>query len=133
MNERIRIASESFLHEKLKDKFGDRVKWLNETKESGTSYDFEVIDPIDNSKECFIECKASMHADKVFLMTKSEWQFFLQNKSKYQIFFVSSALTNPQLTKIDNLMDWIVEGKIFPISTKNIKLKADRIVFTIME
>jgi len=133
LNERIRVASESFLHNKLKDKFGDRVKWLNETKESGTSYDFEVIDPIDNSKEYFIECKASMYADKVFLMTKSEWLFFLQNKSKYQIFFVSSALTNPQLTKIDNLMDWIIEGKVISISTKNIKLKADRIIFTIME
>lgn len=133
LNERIRVASESFLHNKLKDKFGDRVKWLNETKESGTSYDFEVIDPIDNGKEYFIECKASMYADKVFLMTQSEWLFFLQNKSKYQIFFVSSALTNPQLTKIDNLMDWIIEGKVIPISTKNIKLKADRIIFTIME
>lgn len=133
LNERIRVASESFLYNKLKEKFGDRVKWLNETNESGTSYDFEVTDPIDNSKECFIECKASMYADKVFLMTKAEWLFFLQNKSKYQIFFVSSALTNPQLTKIDNLMDWIIEGKVIPISTKNIKLKADRIIFTIME
>jgi hypothetical protein len=133
LNERIRLASESFLHSKLKDKFGERVKWLNETKESGTSYDFEVTDPIDNSIECFIECKASMYAGKVFLMTKSEWLFFLQNKNKYQIFFVSSALTNPQLTKIDNFMDWIIEGKVIPISTKNIQLKADRIIFTIME
>jgi hypothetical protein len=133
LNERIRIASESFLYTKLKEKFGSRIKWLNESKESGSIYDFEVIDTLDNSTEYYIECKASMHADKIFLMTKSEWLFFLQNKSKYQLYFVASALTNPTVTKIENLMEGLTQGKVIPLSTKNMKLKADRIVFTIFD
>lgn len=133
LNERVRIASESFLYNKLKEKFGSRVKWLNEANESGSIYDFEVIDTLDNSKEYYIECKASMFGDKVFLMTKSEWLFFLQNKSKYQLYFIAPALTNPTVIKIENFMEWLIQGKVIPLSTKNVKLKADRIVFTILD
>lgn len=132
LNEKIRIASESYLFGKLKEKFGSRVKWVNEQQESGLSYDFEILDTIDNTTEYYIECKASMHPDKVFLLTKKEWSFFMKNKNKYQLYFVSTALTAPQITKVDNLMDWILGEKILPLSTKNIRLKADRIVFTIV-
>lgn len=133
LNERIRKASEGYLNEKLIEKFGDRVKWMNKEKESGSSYDFEVSDIFDNDPEFFIECKASMHPDKVFYMTKSEWIFFLQNTNKYQLFFISSALTNPKLIKVGNLLDSILTGRVIPFSNKNLKLKADRIIFTINE
>jgi hypothetical protein len=59
--------------------------------------------------------------------------FFLCRKDSYKLFFIAQALTNPQLTKIDNLMEWILTGKVIPVSTKNVKLKANRVVFTIME
>jgi hypothetical protein len=133
LNERIRIASEGYLNEKLIEKFGDKVKWMNKEKESGSSYDFEVSDIFDNDPEFFIECKASMHSDKVFYMTKSEWMFFLQNTNKYQLFFISSALTSPKLVKVGNLLDSILTGRVIPFSNKNVKLKADRIIFTITE
>jgi len=132
LNERIRIASESFLNNILKAKFGTRIKWHNEINESGQSHDFEVLDTLDNSIEYYIECKASMHSDKVLYMTKNEWQFFLDHKSKYQVYFISNALSNPQLTKIDNLMEHINNGHVVPFSTKNIRLKAERIIFTIL-
>jgi hypothetical protein len=133
LNERIRIASESFLNNILQKKFGSRIKWLNEQTESGQSYDFEVLDTFDNSIEYYIECKASMNSDKVFYMTKNEWRFFLEYKSKYQVYFISNALSNPQLTKINNLMEHIINGHVVPFSTKNIRLKAERIIFTILK
>lgn len=133
LNERVRLASESYLYNKLKEKFNSRIKWMNEVAESGASYDFEVLDTLDNSTEYYIECKATMYTDKVFFMTKSGWHFFLQNKSKYQLFLITSALTNPSMTKIENFMEWLVEGKVVPYSDKNVKLKAERILFTIVE
>lgn len=133
LNERIRIASEGYLNEKLIEKFGNKVKWMNNEKESGSSYDFEVSDIFDNDPEFYIECKASMHSEKVFYMTKNEWMFFLQNTSKYQLFFISSALTSPKLVKVGNLLDSILAGRVIPFSNKNMKLKADRIIFTITE
>lgn len=133
LNERIRIASEGYLNEKLIEKFGDKVKWMNKEKESGSSYDFEVSDIFDNDPEFYIECKASMHSEKVFYLTKNEWMFFLQHTSKYQLFFISSALTSPKLIKVGNLLDSILAGRVIPFSNKNMKLKADRIVFTITE
>lgn len=133
LNERIRLASEGYLNEKLIEKFGDKVKWMNKEKESGSSYDFEVSDIFDNDLEFYIECKASMHSEKVFYLTKNEWMFFLQNTSKYQLFFISSALTSPKLVKVGNLLDSILAGRVIPFSNMNMKLKADRIIFTITE
>lgn len=133
LNERVRLASEIFLFEKLKLKFGDRLKWLNEKGESGESHDFEVLDMLDNSIEYYVECKGSMYSDKIFYLTKNEWHFFLQNVKNYQLYFVSNALANPTLVKIDNFKDWLMNGKVVPYVSNNIKLKADRIAFTIYD
>jgi len=132
-DERIKIAGESYLYNKLKEKFSLRIKWLNETQESGKAYDFEVLDILDNTVEYFILCKATIESEKKFTMTKTEWLFFLENKNKYQIYFIFNALTNPQVIKIDNLTDWIFSGKLLPFSNKNIRLTAERILFTIKE
>lgn len=131
LNENVRLASESYLFEKLKHKFGNRLNWLNEQGEKGSSHDFEVLDTLDNSIEYYIECKGSMYAEKTFYLTKKEWSLFLANTKNYQIFFISNALSSPEITKIDNFMDWILRGKVVPFASKNIKLKAERIIFTI--
>lgn len=133
LNERVRLASESFLFDKLKQKFGERIKWLNEKGESGKSHDFEVLDVLDDTIEYFIECKGSMYSDKIFYLTKHEWHFFLENTKNYQLFFVSNALVSPELTKIDNFKDWLMKGKVVPYASKNIRLKAERIHFVIIE
>lgn len=133
LNERVRVASESFLFEKLKIKFGDRVKWLNEQGENGDNHDFEVLDTLDGSIEYYIECKGSLYAEKVFYMTRNEWTLLLKNSKNYQLYFISNALINPEITKIDNFMDWLLRGKAVPFATKNITLKAERIIFTILE
>ena len=133
LNEQVRKASEAYLFELLKKKFGERLHWLNEKGESGESYDFKVLDSFDNSVEYYIECKATIGREKVFYMTKKEWSLFLKNSTKYQIYFITDALQNPKATKIDNLMDCILSEKVVPYPLRNRKQKAERIIFTIME
>lgn len=133
LNEKVRMASETYLFGLLKKKFGERIQWMNENGESGESYDFKVLDSIDNSVEYFIECKGTIGKEKVFYMTKNEWSLFLKNSSKYQVYYISDALQNPKEIKIDNLMDWIMTEKVVPYPTRNRKQKAERIIFTIIE
>mgnify|MGYP005861460201 CR=1 FL=1 len=133
LNEKVRLASETYLFGLLKQKFGERIQWVNENGESGESYDFKVLDIIDNSIEYYIECKGTVGKEKVFYMTKSEWSLFLKNSSKYQVYFISEALQNPKEIKIDNLMNWIMNEKVVPYPSRNRKQKAERIIFTIIE
>lgn len=130
-NEAIRLASETFLFSILKTKYQNQVKWMNENGESGKSFDFEIVDNIDNSTEYFIECKGTIGNELIFQLTKKEWFFFLQNSSNYQIYFVRNALKNPSIIKIDNFMKWLISGKVYPCTNKNRAVKAERIYFTI--
>lgn len=132
LNEKIRIASESFLFEKLSEKLGSRIKWLNQAGESGCNHDFEVLDVLDDTIEYFIECKGTMYDPKVFYLTKNEWHFFLENSKNYQLYLVTNALNNPTLIKIDNFKDWLLRGKLVPYLSKNIRLKAERIPFEVL-
>ena len=133
LNEKVRKASETYLFGLLKKKFGERIQWMNENGESGESYDFKVLDSIDNSIEYYIECKGTIGKEKVFYMTKNEWSLFLKNSTKYQVYFISDALQNPKEIKIDNLMNWILTEKVVPYPIRNRKQKAERIIFTIIE
>jgi hypothetical protein len=133
INEQIRKASESYLFDLLKVKFGNRLEWMNLGGESGESFDFRVKDNIDHSIEYYIECKGTIGSEKVFYMTKNEWSMFLKNTDKYQVYFISDALRNPKAIKIDNLMNWIMLEKVVPYPLRNRKLKSERILFTIIE
>jgi hypothetical protein len=132
LNEKVRAASEKYVFELLKSKYGERVKWLNENGESYQDHDFEIID-LDDTIEYYIECKGTKNSEKSFLVTKNEWRLFLNQTKNYQVFFVSEALDAPKFTKIDNLLDWVLKGKVVPYSKKNIKLKSERVVLTILE
>ena len=132
LNEKIRLNSEKLVFEQLKLKYGERVKWLNENGESGADHDFEVID-IDDSIEYYIECKGTSTSKKSFLITKNEWRLFLNQTKNYQVFFVFDVFGEPKIIKIDNLLDWILKGKIVPYAKNNIKLKAERVVLTILD
>lgn len=87
LNEKIRLASESYLFDILKKKYKSQVEWLNSSGESGKPFDFKIIDSIDNSIEYYIECKGTIGNEKVFYLTKSEWSLFLQNHSKIPSLF----------------------------------------------
>jgi len=130
LNEKVREVSERLLFDKLERQYSDRLKWLNQNGESGANHDFEIIDE-DNSIEYFIECKATKGNEKFFLITKNEWELFINNTKNYQIYFLSNVLSSPDIIKIDNLLDWILKGKIYPMSHKNRKVKAERIMMTL--
>lgn len=132
LNEKVRTASERFVNEKLKAKYTERLRWLNENGESGADHDFEVLEE-DTTIEYFIECKGTKSGEKIFLLTKNEWELFINNTKNYQVYFVYNALSSPSLIKIDNLLDWILKGKIYPFSNKNRKVKAERLIMTINE
>ncbi len=132
-NEKVRSASESFLFDSLKEKFGSRLEWMNADCESGESFDFRVIDNLDGSVEYYIECKGSSGDERVFFMTKAEWSLFLEKRNNYQLYFIANALSKPKVIKIDNLMDCILKEKVVPYPLRNRRLKAERILFTIVE
>lgn len=129
---RVGRKCEEYLYKILSAKYGNRLKWLNETEELFDNHDFEVLD-IDNSLEYYIECKGSKYSDNYFFLTNSEWHFFLSNTKNYQLYFIKSIDNNPQLIKIDNLLDWILKGKIVPYSDKNRVVKKGRIVLSIKD
>lgn len=131
-NDKIGRESEKYIFKKLKEKYGERVKWLNQKEETYSNHDFEIID-IDNTIEYYIESKGTVGKENHFLITKDEWILFLNNTKNYQLYFVKDALSNPTIIKIDNLLDWILKGKIVPYSLSNIKLKSERIIMTILE
>ncbi len=133
LNETIRLQSESLLFKILSQNYPGRVKWENEISESGKSFDFQIIDSEFSNTEYYIECKATSGSENSFILTKNEWLFFISNSTNYQLYFVKNAITNPEITKIDNLMKWLISGKVIPFHIKNKKVKAERVYFTIVQ
>lgn len=131
-NERVRKSSEEYLHDLLKKKYGERVKWLNKDGESYADHDFEILD-FDGSIEIYIECKGTSQEDLQFYLTKNEWRLFLNHTKNYQIYFIKASLSNPHHIYIDNLLDWLLRGKIVPYTREKRTFKEDRVVLTILE
>ncbi len=133
LNEKVRFASETLIYSRLKEKYLNRVKWLNENGESGLSYDFQILDLEDNKIEYYIECKGSIREEKIFYMTDNEWNLFLANPTNYQLYFVGNALSTPVINKIDNFKDALLKGRIVPFLNRNVVQKARRIIFQIVD
>jgi len=132
LNERIRLISEKYLFEVLKAKYPNRVKWLNENGETGSNHDFEILEE-DNSVEYYIECKGTAKNKTTFYVTKNEWNLFLNNTKNYQIYFIQNVLGSPTHIFINNLLDWLLKGKIHPyLKTRDI-IKEERVFLTISE
>lgn len=130
LNERTRKASEEHLFEVLKRKYPERVKWLNEKGESYSDHDFEIHD-LDGSIEYFIECKGTPKMRATFYLTKDEWRLFLKHTKNYQIYFIKNSFSNPTPIFIDNLMDWLLKGKIVPYLKERQVIKEDRVFLTL--
>ena len=129
-NEKIRKASEEYLFGILKKKYPDRVKWLNEKGESDSDHDFEIID-LDGTIEYYIECKGTVKNKPTFYMTKHEWRLFLNNTRNYQIYFVKNSFENPIHILIDNLLDWVLKGKLVPYLKERVVVKEERVFLTL--
>jgi len=108
----------------------EKVNWLNENTEQGKPYDFEVTVKGINY---YIECKGSTSNSKEFFLTKNEWLFYLANRKNYRLYFVAEINSqNPTIHRIEDLLKDIEEGKLIPCSSVNRKVKADRILFQII-
>jgi hypothetical protein len=129
LNERIRKASEEYLFEILKKKYPERVNWLNQSGESYLDHDFEILN-FDGSVEYYIECKGTGKAKPTFYLTKEEWRLFLNHTKNYQIYFVNNSFNNPTYIFIDNLLDWMLKGKIVPYLIDRQVIKEERVFLT---
>jgi DNA gyrase/topoisomerase IV subunit A len=132
-NEKIRKASEEYIFEVLKRKYPDRVKWLNENGESYSDHDFEILDIENGTIEYYIECKGTVKNKPTFYMTKNEWRLFLNHTKNYQIYFVKNSFGNPSHIFIDNLLDWLLKGKIVPYLKERDIIKEERVFLTLNE
>lgn len=133
INEQISKKSEEYLFCLLKKKYPERVNWLNEEGENYADHDFEIFDQTDKSIEYFIECKGAAQNRRTFFLTKKEWWLFLNHTKNYQIYFVRNAFGNPSHIFIDNLLDWVLKGKIVPLLLERAVVKEDRVYLTISE
>ncbi|OMP74549.1 DUF3883 domain-containing protein [[Flexibacter] sp. ATCC 35208] len=132
LNESIRLISEKYLFEILKAKYPNRVKWLNENGESKLDHDFEILEEGGNV-EYFIECKGTAKQKETFFLTKSEWLLFLNNTKNYQIYFIQNSFTSPSAIFINNVLDWLLKGKLLPYLKARDIVKEERVFLTISD
>lgn len=128
-NKRVGRLAEKYLYEELKKNDWEEILWVNEDAEKYLEYDFKIRD---KGIEYFYECKGTSGNNNVFLLTKKEWQFYLSNKGKYRVCFVTNIDSNPSYTKFKDLIEEMKEGKLIPCAPVDIKIKADRIIFQVV-
>lgn len=130
---KIRKASEEYLFMILNKKYPNRVLWLNENGESYADHDFEILDIDNGSIEYYIECKGTVSNKPTFYLTKNEWRLFLNHTKNYQIYFVKNSFGKPSHTFIDNLLDWLLKGKLVPYLKEKDIIKEERVFLTLNE
>lgn len=123
--------SEKYLYEYLQKKYPNRVKWMNENGKNSVGYDFEIVDFESNVTEYYIACKGAKTNNPTFFLTEKEWDKCLDNNLNYQVYLVQEIESKPNVTLIENLMGWMMSGKIRPGATKNEKVKAGQIMLSL--
>lgn len=132
LNEKIRQISEKYLYEILKVKYPNRVRWLNENGESMSNHDFEILEE-DRTIEYFIECKGTAAQKTTFFLTKNEWMLFLNNTKNYQVYFIQNVFSSPSPIFINNLLDWLLRGKLLPYLKVRDVIKEERVFLTLSD
>lgn len=128
-NKKIGWKCENFLHKHFQKNNWEEVLWLNEKEEQGSPFDIRIKD---KGEYFFIECKGTTTSSKEFYLTKNEWNFYLENRRNYRLYFVSEINSNnPKITRIEDLISSLEKSELTPFSSINRKLKADRTIFQI--
>ena len=132
-SESIRQRSEAFLYKALREKYGsDKVNWLNEENESYKPYDFEIYD--DKGIVCqYIECKGTIGTKPTFYLTDKEWDFFINNSSIYQVYRIFNLDSDCKYISIENLLNYLMTGKVVPYLTRPEILKENRVFLTLID
>lgn len=130
-SERIKQKSEFFLFDFLCKKHGSlNVNWLNEHKESFESHDFEILD--EKGKIIYlIECVGTPKNKLTFYLTSKEWNCFLANTDKYQIYRVFNVANEMSTFCLENLLNSLLEGNVVPYLLAPEILKEERVFLTI--
>lgn len=137
-HDKIKEKSERYLFDFLKNN-NAKVKWLNydETDdcfvESWANHDFEILDSNGNIQH-YVDCKGTPQQKRTFYLTDNEWNFFLEcieNDINYQIYRVFNVENQPNHILIDNLWEWIEQGKVVPYLTATETIKGGRVFLTL--
>lgn len=129
LNAEIADKSRAIVMQLLQSKYPERVKSVNNTEKG---YDFQVW--LDNeSVEYRIACKGLLDEQQTFCMARKEWEVCMKNNRNYQVYLINNMSSQPTVTIIDNLMGWLLKGKIVPCAPKNKKVKADTVTLTIVK
>jgi hypothetical protein len=104
---------------------------MNESEKNSVGYDFEIVDFENNVTEYYIACKGSKENNRTFFLTEKEWDKCLENNLNYQVYLVQNIENKPKVTLIENVIGWIMSGKIRPGATKNEKVKAGQIMLSL--
>ncbi|GAA0723818.1 hypothetical protein GCM10009430_27660 [Aquimarina litoralis] len=128
-NNRIGRKAEKYLYTELLKKNWEKVVWVNEETEQFLPYDFKVSN---KGKILYYECKGTASDSKEFLLTKREWQFYLENRNNYRLCFVSNVNLEPSYVRFMDLINDMEQSKLLPCSSINKKVKANRIIFQIL-
>ena len=136
-HDEIKEESEKFLYSYLQKEYFDKVIWLNGNEEgkfseSWSNHDFEVFDNSGNIQN-YIDCKGTPATKKTIYLTQNEWRFFLDNTENYQIYRVFNLSSEPTVLKIDNLLAWILDGRIVPYLLSTEQIKGGRVFLTITD
>lgn len=132
----IKERSERYLFQYLTRQFPNlNVVWLNADDdenfiESWENHDFEIHDNGGNIIN-FIDCKGTPKSKRTFYLTQNEWEFFLANTDNYQIYRIFNVGGNENVFVIDNLMEWIINGKVVPYLEATETIKGGRVFLTI--
>lgn len=68
---------------------------------------------------------------KTFFLTEKEWEMCLNNNLNYQVYLVRNVDTNPKIIWIENLIGWMMNGKVRPGALRNEKVKAGQVMLTL--
>jgi len=132
----IKERSERYLFQYLTKQFPTlNVVWLNADEdenfvESWENHDFEIQNKKGNVIN-YIDCKGTPKSKRTFYLTQNEWEFFLNNTDKYQIYRIFNVEGTENVFVIDNLMEWIIEGKVVPYLEATETIKGGRVFLTI--
>lgn len=136
-HDEIKEKSEKILYLYLQKEYPNKVIWLNSDEdgnfsESWSNHDFQLLDERGNVLN-FIDCKGTPANKKTIYLTQNEWSFFLEHTDNYQIYRVFNIEGTPSILKIDNLLEWILSGRIVPYLLATEQIKGGRVFLTLTD
>jgi hypothetical protein len=131
-NEKIRLASETYLYKWLLEEYGERVYWLNEHGESNSNHDFELMSLTSSEPNIFIECKGTPATKRTFYLTGSEWELALEQSANYRLYFVQNCFDKkPKINAFSDILDELAKKRLLPYSLEEEQVQPKRITLTL--